>query len=45
MHSMICEYLQITIAPKDDTFDAENAFDMYFTYPSLTQTLLFAQMH
>ena len=45
MHSMICEYLQITIAPKDDTFDAENAFNIYLNELSLTQTLSFTQMH
>ena len=45
MHSMICVYLQIAIAPKDERFDAENAFDTCFNELSLTQTLSFTQMH
>ena len=45
MHSMVCLYLQIVIAFKDERFDPENAFDIYFNYPSLTQTLAFAQIH
>ena len=45
MHSTVCVYLQISIAPKDKRFDAENAFDTYFNELSLTQTLSFAQIH
>ena len=45
MHSMVCLYLKISIDPKDDTFEAENAFDIYFNYPSLSQTLSFTQIH
>ena len=42
---MVCIYLQIAIAPKDERFDAENAFDMYFNELSLAQTLSFKQKH
>ena len=42
---MVCVYLQISTDPKDDTFDAENAFNIYFNELSLTQTLSFTQMH
>ena len=45
MHSMVCVYLEITISPKDERFDAENAFNTYFNELSLTQTLSFAQIH
>ena len=45
MHSMACGYLEIAISPKDERFDAENAFNTYFNELSVSQTLSFTQMH
>ena len=45
MHSMDRVHLEIAISPKDERFDAENAFNTYFNELSLTQTLSFTQMH